>query len=194
VPLACVDAALTSARTRPRHAQFDFNVSITSRPLFCPISRYLELSIRVSGRADMHDKNINLNDKNNGDAVVSDDLSPLQSSQPRRVATGVASSGKGAWRPLSGMIAQVHQGEMIIPAGPAAAFRRTMEGSSGVAGTVHRHHSLAICRQRSHCHVNRHKRDRCGHLVHLGVRRRGLNPHRLSAAATTEARTMAHGR
>jgi len=69
--------------------------------------------------------------------------SPRQSSWPRRVATGMASFDKGAWRLLSGMIALVHQGEMLIPAGPAATFRRMMGGSSGVACTVHGHHLLA---------------------------------------------------
>ena len=54
--------------------------------------------------------------------------SPRQSSWPRRVATGTASFDKGAWRLLSGMIALVHQGEMLIPAGPAATFRRMMGG------------------------------------------------------------------
>ena len=39
------------------------------------------------------------------------------------------------------MIAQVHQGEMIVPAGPAATFRSMMESNSGVAGTVHVHHA-----------------------------------------------------
>ena len=67
---------------------------------------------------------------------------PRQSSWPRRVATGTASFDKGAWRLLSGMIALVHQGEMLIP-GPAATFRRMMGGSSGVACTVHGHHLLA---------------------------------------------------
>ena len=69
--------------------------------------------------------------------------SPRQSFWPRRVATGTASFDKGAWRLLSGMIALVHQGEMLIPAGPAATFRRMMGGSSGVACTVHGHHLLA---------------------------------------------------
>jgi len=48
----------------------------------------------------------------------------------------------GAWSLPGDMVAQVHQGEMIIPAGPAAAFRNMMEGSNGVAGTVHVHHAL----------------------------------------------------
>jgi hypothetical protein len=37
------------------------------------------------------------------------------------------------------MIAQVHQGEMIVPAGPASTFRSMMESNSGVAGTVQHH-------------------------------------------------------
>lgn len=40
--------------------------------------------------------------------------SPRQSAWPRGVATGTALFDKGAWRPLSGMIALVHQGEMLI--------------------------------------------------------------------------------
>jgi len=56
-------------------------------------------------------------------------------------ASGLASFAVGAWSLPSDMIAQVHQGEMIVPAGPAAAFRSMMEGNSGVAGTVHVHHA-----------------------------------------------------
>ena len=69
--------------------------------------------------------------------------SPRQSLRPRRFATGMASFDKGAWRLLSDMIAQVHQGEMIIPAGAAVAFRGMMGGSRVVAGTVHGRHLLA---------------------------------------------------
>lgn len=57
------------------------------------------------------------------------------------VGAGLASFAVGAWSLPSDMIAQVHQGEMIIPAGPAAAFRNMMESNSGVAGTVHVHHA-----------------------------------------------------
>jgi hypothetical protein len=57
------------------------------------------------------------------------------------VATGLASFAGGSWSLPSDMIAQVHQGEMIVPAGPAAAFRSMMESNSGVAGTVHVHHA-----------------------------------------------------
>ncbi|MGI8568045.1 MAG: hypothetical protein ACR2KT_02645 [Methylocella sp.] len=60
---------------------------------------------------------------------------------PRR--DGLASFDKGAWRMLPDMIALVHQGEMLIPAGPTATFRGMMGGSSGVARTVHGHHLLA---------------------------------------------------
>jgi hypothetical protein len=57
------------------------------------------------------------------------------------VGAGMASFAAGAWELPSDMIAQVHEGEMIVPAGPAAAFRLMMESNSGVAGTVHVHHS-----------------------------------------------------
>lgn len=69
--------------------------------------------------------------------------SPRQSLRPRRAATGMASFDKGAWRLLSDMAAQVHQGEMIIPTGPTVTFRRMRGGSSVVAGTAHGHHLLA---------------------------------------------------
>jgi hypothetical protein len=69
--------------------------------------------------------------------------SPRQSLRPRRVATGMASFDKDAWRLLSDIIAQVHQGKMIIPTGPAVTLHRMMGGSRAVAGTVHGHHLLA---------------------------------------------------
>jgi hypothetical protein len=69
--------------------------------------------------------------------------SPWQSLRPRRFATGVASFDKGAWRPLPKMIAQVHQGEMIIRIGTAVIFRRMMGGSSVAPGAAHSHHLLA---------------------------------------------------
>ncbi len=56
--------------------------------------------------------------------------------------TGLASFASGAWELPADMTAQVHQGEMIIPAGPATAFRNAMAGNSGVAGTVHVHHAV----------------------------------------------------
>jgi hypothetical protein len=55
----------------------------------------------------------------------------------------MASFDMGAWRLLSDMIALVHQGEMPIPAGPTATFRRMMGRRSGVARTVHGYHLLA---------------------------------------------------
>jgi hypothetical protein len=58
------------------------------------------------------------------------------------VGAGLASFASGAWELPSDMVAQVHQGEMIVPAGPAATFRSMMEGNSGVAGTVHVHHAV----------------------------------------------------
>jgi len=57
------------------------------------------------------------------------------------VATDMATFATGAWSLPSDMIAQVHQGEMIVPAGPAAAFRSMIESNSGVAGTVQVHHA-----------------------------------------------------
>jgi hypothetical protein len=57
--------------------------------------------------------------------------SPRQSLRPRRVATGMASFDKGVWRLLSYMIAQVHQGEMIISTDPAVTLRRMMGGKQG---------------------------------------------------------------
>jgi hypothetical protein len=48
-----------------------------------------------------------------------------------RVATGMASFDKGVWRLLSYMIAQVHQGEMIISTDPAVTLRRMMGGKQG---------------------------------------------------------------
>jgi len=57
--------------------------------------------------------------------------SPRQSLRPRRVATGMASFDKGAWRLLSNMIAKVHQGEMIISTDPAVTLRRMMGGKQG---------------------------------------------------------------
>ncbi|WGJ15635.1 hypothetical protein QEV83_05055 [Methylocapsa sp. D3K7] len=58
------------------------------------------------------------------------------------VGSGLPSFASGAWSLPTDMIAQVHQGEMIMPAGPAASFRAIMESNSGVAGTVHVHHAV----------------------------------------------------
>ena len=43
------------------------------------------------------------------------------------VGTGLASFATGAWSLPSDMIAQIYQGEMIIPAGPAATLRSMIE-------------------------------------------------------------------
>lgn len=57
-------------------------------------------------------------------------------------ATSLASFASGAWSLPADMIAQVHQGEMIVPAGPASAMRDFLSGSAQVAGSpVHVHHS-----------------------------------------------------
>jgi len=47
----------------------------------------------------------------------------------------------GAWSLPSDQIAQVHQGEMIVPAGPAAALRSALSNGSGTTGTVNVQHS-----------------------------------------------------
>jgi hypothetical protein len=52
--------------------------------------------------------------------------SPRQSLWPRRVETGMASFDSGAWRLLSDMIAQIHQGEMISPT--SCRFRPQEDG------------------------------------------------------------------
>ncbi|ACK51963.1 conserved hypothetical protein [Methylocella silvestris BL2] len=55
---------------------------------------------------------------------------------------GIASFAVGAWSLPSDMVAQVHQGEMIIPAGQAAAVRSALSGgATGGGGAVHVHHS-----------------------------------------------------
>ena len=69
--------------------------------------------------------------------------SPWQSLRPRRFATGVASFDKGAWRPLPKMIAQVHQGEMIISTDPAVTLRRMMGGKQGRRRHGAYHHLVA---------------------------------------------------
>lgn len=57
------------------------------------------------------------------------------------VAGGLASFAVGAWNLPSDMIAQVHKGEMIIPAGPAAQFRDMMAQGTAAAQNVHVHHA-----------------------------------------------------
>jgi hypothetical protein len=53
-------------------------------------------------------------------------------------AAGLPSFASGAWSLPSDMVAQVHRGEMIVPAGPAALMRG-MAGGGG--GAVHVHHA-----------------------------------------------------
>lgn len=59
------------------------------------------------------------------------------------VATGLASFDKGAWSLPSDMIAQVHRGEMIVPAGATPWAQAVMAGAANTPGvsTVHVHHS-----------------------------------------------------
>lgn len=47
----------------------------------------------------------------------------------------------GAWNLPADMVAQVHQGEMIIPAGPAARMRSMASSGAVSAGDVHVHHA-----------------------------------------------------
>ncbi len=58
------------------------------------------------------------------------------------VGTGLASFAKGSWELPSDMIAQVHKGEMIVPAGPAAALRGALTLNPGATGTVHVNHAV----------------------------------------------------
>lgn len=60
------------------------------------------------------------------------------------VGTSLASFDKGAWSLPNDMIALVHQGEMIVPAGPAAAMRDALTGGGSGSGgnTVHVHHAM----------------------------------------------------
>lgn len=53
------------------------------------------------------------------------------------VAAGVPSMAVGAWSLPSDLIAQVHRGEMIVPAAPAAAMRSALSGGQSAGGAVH---------------------------------------------------------
>ncbi|WP_374308837.1 hypothetical protein [Methylocella sp.] len=57
------------------------------------------------------------------------------------VATGLASFAVGAWSLPNDMVAQVHEGEMIIPAGPAAAFRSAISNGAGAGGSMQVNHA-----------------------------------------------------
>lgn len=58
------------------------------------------------------------------------------------VGTSLASFDKGAWSLPSDMIAKVHQGEMIVPAGPAAAMRSALSGGGAAGGSVTVNHAV----------------------------------------------------
>lgn len=64
---------------------------------------------------------------------------PAAAGQATVLAVGAAlpSFATGAWELPTDMIAQVHRGEMIVPAGPAQAIR---SGAAG-GGSVHVHHA-----------------------------------------------------
>ncbi|WP_158810119.1 hypothetical protein [Beijerinckia sp. L45] len=66
---------------------------------------------------------------------------PAMAGQATVLAAGAAlpSFATGAWSLPADMIAQVHQGEMIVPAGPAARMRDAAGASTG--GDVHVHHA-----------------------------------------------------
>jgi hypothetical protein len=57
------------------------------------------------------------------------------------VGSGLASFAQGAWSLPSDMIAQVHAGEMIVPSGPAQAFR-DFAGGGSVGNTINVHHAV----------------------------------------------------
>ncbi len=54
---------------------------------------------------------------------------------------GLASFATGVWELPRDMIAQIHKGEMIVPAGPAAALRTMLGSSDGPARALQVHHS-----------------------------------------------------
>jgi len=56
-------------------------------------------------------------------------------------AAALPSFAVGAWSLPSDMVAQVHQNEMIIPAGPAAAFRSMMSAGNAPSSGVTVHHT-----------------------------------------------------
>lgn len=62
------------------------------------------------------------------------------------VGAGIANFDVGSWSLPSDMIAQVHQGEMIVPSGPASAMRDALSGGQGGGNTVHVHvnHSINV--------------------------------------------------
>lgn len=58
------------------------------------------------------------------------------------VASALPAFDAGSWELPSDMIARVHKGEMIVPAGPAAAWRSALDGGpvgGGGGGDVHVH-------------------------------------------------------
>ncbi len=50
---------------------------------------------------------------------------------------GIPGFAAGAWSLPGDMVAQIHQGEMIIPAGPAAGLRSALSGGGSVGGGGH---------------------------------------------------------
>ena len=70
---------------------------------------------------------------------------PAVAGQATVLAAGAAlpSFATGAWSLPADMIAQVHRGEMIVPAGPAARMRDAAAGG-GSGGDVHVHHATTF--------------------------------------------------
>jgi len=68
---------------------------------------------------------------------------PASAGQASVLAAGAAlpSFDAGSWNLPADMVAQVHQGEMIIPAGPAARLRSMPPNSASGGGDVHVHHA-----------------------------------------------------
>ena len=100
---------------------------------------------------------------------------------------GMASFAVGAWNLPSDMVAQVHAGEMIVPAGPAAAMRNALggagAGSAGGGGDVHSHAHFNVTAMDSR-DVRRFFSDNSKHIMgaindgirtgsHLGLRKLG---------------------
>jgi hypothetical protein len=76
-------------------------------------------------------------------------------------ATGMSKLETGAWKIPGVMAAQLHPGEMVVPAGPAAALRSFAEGqanagSSGGGGVTHNWNISAIDGPSVQRFVNQH--------------------------------------
>lgn len=68
---------------------------------------------------------------------------PAAAGEAAVLAAALPHFAVGAWSLPSDMVAQVHQGEMIVPAGPAQAMRSALSGG-GTTGTVNVQHSTTF--------------------------------------------------